>query len=85
MIQKENGMRLRRRIISWKRFWWDDFFRHKAVEWKIWTAGKLPHWLVYWAAIRVATYATTGEYSNQIVPELHFTEGLERWHNQYGE
>lgn len=78
-------MRLRQRIASWKRFWWDDFFRHKAVEWKIWTANKLPRWLAYWAAIRVATHATTGEYSDQVVPELSFTEGLERWHDQYGE
>ncbi len=39
----------------------------------------LPHELVKWCAIRVGVYATTGEYSNQIVPELSFNTALKRW------
>lgn len=32
-----------------------------------------------WAAIRVIVNATTGEHSNQVVPELTAFEALERW------
>jgi len=45
----------------------------------IWIAWHLPRKVAYWAAIRVGAHATTGPWSNQLVPELHFTEALERW------
>jgi len=40
---------------------------------------RLPRRLVMWAAIRVIANATTGEYENQIVPELTAMEALDRW------
>lgn len=42
-------------------------------------AGRLPRRLVYWALIRAGVHATTGRWSNQLVPELTFFEALERW------
>jgi len=42
----------------------------------------LPRSLVYWCAIRVMSHATTGEYDNQIVPDLTAMEALERWENK---
>jgi len=45
----------------------------------IWLAWKLPRRLVYWTAIRFGVHATMGPYSNQIVPELTFTDALQRW------
>jgi len=39
----------------------------------------LPKSLVGWCAIRVIANATTGEYSNQVVPELTAMEALDRW------
>ena len=43
-------------------------------------AWMMPHSLVYWCAIRIGAHATTGKWSNQIVPELLFMDALERWH-----
>lgn len=42
-------------------------------------AWALPRRVAYWATIRVGANATTGRYGNQIVPELTFTEALQRW------
>jgi hypothetical protein len=39
----------------------------------------LPRRIAYWAAIRVMAAATTGEYSNQVVPELTAMDALKRW------
>ena len=41
--------------------------------------NKLPRRLVYWCAVRVAVEATTGQYSNQIVPELTAMDALQRF------
>jgi len=41
----------------------------------------LPARLVYWCALRVNAHATSGKYSNQVVPELTAMEALERWAN----
>lgn len=46
-----------------------------------WLAWRLPRKLAYWATIRVGANATTGKYSNQVVPELAFTDVLKRWEN----
>jgi len=43
---------------------------------------KLPHSIVMWAYIRVVSHATTGKWSNQVVPELSAMEALERWDNE---
>jgi len=44
----------------------------------------MPRTLVYWCAIRVGAHATTGKWSDQIVPDLLFNEALERWHDVEG-
>ena len=48
---------------------------------KIWIklAWLLPRKLVLWAAIRLAAYATQGDYSNTIVPELSMMDAIKRW------
>ncbi len=43
----------------------------------------LPKRLVYWCAIRVMAYATTGKHSNQVVPELLAMDALKRWEEQF--
>lgn len=55
---------------SWNRF-------IKSVKWKV--ASALPDWLVYLAAIRLISHATTGEYSNTEVPEIRAMTALKRW------
>jgi hypothetical protein len=42
-------------------------------------AWALPRPVAYWAAIRVMAHATTGRYSNQVVPELTAMDALKRW------
>ncbi len=44
-----------------------------------WIAYKLPKRLAYWAAIRIMSYATVGQYSSTIVPELKAIDALQRW------
>lgn len=51
--------------------------REAAVQAIAW---KLPRRLAYWACIRVGVEATTGEHSDQIVPDLTYFEALDRWH-----
>lgn len=51
-------------------------FKEKII---IWISWHLPKSIAYWATIRVGVHATTGEYSNQIVPELPFVDALKRW------
>lgn len=60
--------------------WW----RYKIYNWwhsrlPAWIAYKLPRNIAYWAAIRVGAAATTGQYKNQVVPELLFMDALKRW------
>jgi hypothetical protein len=45
----------------------------------IFISWHLPRSLVYWCAVRVLAYATTGEYSNQVVPSLIAIDALKRW------
>lgn len=60
--------------------------RHLAFLWheqkeKFWSrlAFAIPRPLVYWASIRLMANATTGKYSNQVVPELMAVDALQRW------
>lgn len=39
----------------------------------------LPREVAKWAAVRVMVNATTGEHSDQIVPELLAVDALKRW------
>jgi hypothetical protein len=60
--------------------WW----RYKLYNWwheklPSWIAYKMPRKIAYWSAIRVGLNATTGAYSNQVVPELLFMDALKRW------
>ena len=57
------------------RGWWHRF-KEKSMFWFVW---KLPKNLVYFCAIRVVAYATTGKYSNTIVPELTAMDAVKRW------
>lgn len=58
------------------KYWYIQRPAHKLLLWFVW---KLPKTLVMWCAVRVGANATTGKYSNQIVPELSFMDALERW------
>lgn len=42
-------------------------------------AWRLPSRLVYWTTIRAGVHASTGRYSDQVVPELTLTDVLKRW------
>lgn len=57
------------------RYQWDKQRDRAAIA----IAWVMPKWLVKWCAIRVFAHATTGEYSNQVVPELRFDTALDRW------
>lgn len=42
-------------------------------------AYRLPDWVLYWAAIKMGAWATSGQYSTTIVPELTVMAMLDRW------
>ncbi len=44
-----------------------------------WIAWKLPKKVVYFAAIRLIAFATTGEYGSTVVPELGAMDAIRRW------
>ncbi len=46
---------------------------------QLWFAWRMPRWLVYYCSIRLMSSATTGKYSNTIVPELTAMDALDRW------
>lgn len=48
----------------------------------IWFVYKLPKSWAYWSTIRVGAHATTGAYSNQVVPDLLFMDALKRWNDE---
>jgi hypothetical protein len=58
------------------RFWWH---RHKHSRFFWAWAEALPKKLVYYAALRIGAHATTGVYSDTVVPELTFLDALQRW------
>jgi len=45
----------------------------------LWLSYRLPKELIEWCAIRLMVNATTGKYSDQVVPELTAIEALNRW------
>ncbi len=47
-----------------------------AIVWR------LPNWVVYWCTIRSGAYATTGEHSSQVVPDLTLINTLKRWEDK---
>ena len=44
-----------------------------------WIAWHLPRKVVMWCYVRVVAHATTGAYSNTVVPELSAVDALKRW------
>jgi len=46
---------------------------------QMWVAYKMPRWLVYWASVRLMSYATTGKFATTVVPELTAMDALKRW------
>ena len=44
----------------------------------------LPKRLVYFCAITVGAYATTGKYSNTVVPDITFMEVIKRYGVDHG-
>jgi hypothetical protein len=42
-------------------------------------AWRLPRRVVMWCYVRVGAYATTGEYSDTVVPDLSMMDALGRW------
>jgi hypothetical protein len=57
---------------QWKLSAWRDKLL-MAIVWR------LPRRIVMWAAIRVGSHATTGQFSDQVVPELLFIDAIKRW------
>jgi hypothetical protein len=45
----------------------------------MWLAFNLPKRLVMWCAVRVGAHATTGQYSETVVPQITFMDALGRW------
>lgn len=44
-----------------------------------WLAYRTPKPLVYWCGIRMVAHATTGQFSDQVVPELTAMDAVKRW------
>jgi hypothetical protein len=55
-----------------------EFSKKKDVALR-WIAWRLPHRLVMWCYIRVGANATTGEWRNEIVPNVTMMDALGRW------
>lgn len=56
-----------------------DGWRRRIEKWKMAVAWALPRWLAYWAFVRVAAHATTGEWSGSVPHEVSIMEALRRW------
>jgi hypothetical protein len=65
---------------SWFKYSVVPSLRRRVEKVKLWVAWHVPKWLAYWCTIRVGAHATTGKWSNQIVPELTVADALQRWH-----
>lgn len=65
------------------RIWWMMTGSRWVEKAQIAVAWAIPEWLAYWCAIRVITHATTGTYSNQVVPDLAAMDALKRWEQDH--
>ena len=64
------------------RYWWRytrAALDRKREDFWIWLAWKLPLRLVYWCAVRVGAYASTGCWATQDRCELTLMEAIRRW------
>jgi hypothetical protein len=50
--------------------------KEKLILWIVW---KLPKTIIYWAAIRLMSFATCGQYGNDSPTDLPMMEALKRW------
>lgn len=48
-----------------------------AIVWR------LPKWMIYWAAIRLFSHATTGPYGSTVASELTVFDAVERWSKDF--
>jgi hypothetical protein len=53
------------------------------LKFMLWLCSKLPKTLVYYCANNLVAYATTGNYSNTVVPELSAMDALKRYGNDH--
>lgn len=65
--------------LRWLVWLWRDYM---PVVWRG-LAWAMPRTLVYWCAVRLGTHATTGQYSETVVPELTFMDAVTRWDVPY--
>lgn len=60
--------------------WKVKAFKYRTItNFTQWLAHKLPARLRYFAAIDVVAYATTGQHSNTVVPDLTAMEAIKRF------
>jgi hypothetical protein len=45
----------------------------------MWLAWHLPRWLAYWAFVRVAALATSGEWSGSVPDQVSIMEAMRRF------
>lgn len=58
---------------------WREKYNRAKDELCIWIAAALPRRVAYYATMRLVCHATTGKYSDTVVPELGVMECLNRW------
>lgn len=58
---------------------WRYWMAKRAERVLLWFVWRLPRTLVMWCYIRVAAHATTGQFSNTVVPNLGMMDALQRW------
>lgn len=64
-----------------RKYWWYGKPKERLL---LWIVGRLPRELCARAAIRVIAHATTGQWGNQVVPELKAMDALKRWDIPHG-
>jgi len=47
-----------------------------------WVASKMPAWLIYWCAIVLGSYGTTGKHGDVVVPESTLLDLLRVWREE---
>ena len=52
---------------------------HFIERLKVAIVWRLPHWLVYWCIIRAIAWATTGEWSGEVMGKATGVQVLDRW------
>jgi hypothetical protein len=63
--------------IVWANLKWRFRGHKEGLQWAI--ATRMPRWLCYYCAIRVAVHATTGIHSKTEAPGVTIADMLKRW------